>query len=319
MRPIPRIIKPNPGNPDPKIKYFLSLEYKNEHGKPRIVNIVPGYVYSFKFYDVEHQRIIHARDVRVKDILNVSHNPNDAIIEIQYDRYEPTTIPVCNLIEVDYNTFVNFRDRCGKDIVWRNVIMVLGITAEEINIIILKLKFFDDIASEAFKQITLKANRRYRFTYFDYKCGALKEITGTLKKILRTHDLVPAHHDSFVREADNIDTLEEYVHRCERIDQKPVKNKKFFDADEMHHDYKLIIHPDDCVETYELGFIMLSCIRNCEEILIGPDSEEELIDFDELLDSDNDISSNESANDESEENDDNGNQILDFDSLFPDD
>lgn len=276
MKPAPIIVRRDQRSPIAKLNRYLTLEFPGPENKGKPINVIPGFTYSFRYFDAKRQEMITASNVQVLNILNVTRDPKEAVIQFintpesdvvgvcdknqtHFQQARTMSFPLANLKEISY-----YGDEqtctCTKD-TWRNIIMVLGITATEMQIIILKLKFFNDSSSESFKQIVLKPNTKYKFTYYSYKEETSKEVTGTLKCLTRTEKPVEARPDCFIRESESVQNMfEEIIEEHEFVHQKPVHD--FFDCDKMYHDYQLLIEKEDG----QRGYFYLSQLRDCDVV-----------------------------------------------------
>lgn len=264
-----------------ELKNYLKLQVKEGIKQTRDIFIFPGLEYNFTFIDAGYGKTlkkkglvtgIYRDQIVIKSISNKSterkkhqckpieqnqcncvFNPPDTS---DYDEPITYNIPLCNILMVEYVTKKQIREE--EDI----KVMLLGITAETVKAIIIKLSFFDDCSQDAIKYIELKVGNTYDFTYED-RFGTIYDCRGKITMIEsdenKTQTCKPGK--GFVREyigcGENIYTYDHgHVHHHKHheindfMQQGPVSKVKI--AIDTSEDYN---------GQYE--YILLSQLRDC--------------------------------------------------------
>lgn len=163
----------------------------------------------------------------------------------KYDCSKVLFIPIANLLNIDYITNERYNGEVR--------VMLLGISAEVVKAIIIRMAIFDDKVEDAVKNVTLEAGKTYNFTYISgnnirstrAKVVNIEEVEGCIcsrpgTDYVREH--VGAHSSVYVNFNDA--TKEEFMHA------RPAKKVKI-----------IVDVSNDESGIYET--IMLDCIRDC--------------------------------------------------------
>lgn len=272
-------------NPSLQRNVFLANESSSELVKclkitkaNKSILLMPNFEYSFTYIDPMTGANISIRALAVEffhDCIKVKCIPNEhkcsccckneRVVDktvgcscvfnppdiSKYNNPATLFIPIANLINVEYIKSEKYRGEVR--------VMLLGISAEVVKAIIIRMAIFDDNVENAVKNVTLEAGKVYDFTYV---CG--NNIHNNKAKVVRIEEV-----EGCICSRPNSDYVREHIgaHNSVYVNFNDANKEEFMQARPAKKVKIIVDISADGSGIYET--IMLDCIRDC--ILIKDD------------------------------------------------